>query len=349
MQSEKQLLKVYSSPQLKEPFLVAAGPGTANVGLRTADYLREKLGAELFAEIEPGDFFTPPYGFEFREGIIDIVPLELGEHAPLNRFYYWKSRKDHDIIFFTGNAHPLPGKVPELAGYVLETANGFGLHRLYMAGAFLTDIHHLSEPTIYGSATNKELREYLHSYHVADTPPINIAHNLNAWLLAMAKSKSIDAIGLVSEIPAYKAEERNIRACRTLAKLLLQMLDIGALDISDLDAMLAEEDTLMEQWLAGLRQSTDQRAIDFVQYLDMLARRGQEVSKDRDVLPPVEIEFPASLKFIEELYAQAKSDTGRVRELRLAVQQLESLDRLLVLRKYGDAIMSLLGYQDGRN
>ena len=44
-------------------------------------------------------------------------------------------------------------------------------------------------------------------------------------------------------------------------------------------------------------------------------------------------------------YAQAKSDPNRVLELRLAVQQLDSSDRLLILRKYGDEIMSLLGYQ----
>jgi len=123
------------------------------------------------------------------------------------------------------------------------------------------------------------------------------------------------------------------------------MLDIGALDISDLDIMLAEEDSLVEQRLADLRESTDQGAIDFLQYLDMLERRGQEMPEDRSVLLPSEIELPASLKFIEELYAQAKSDPDRVQELRLAVQQLESSDRLLILRKYGDEIMSLLGYQ----
>ena len=236
-------------------------------------------------------------------------------------------------------------KVPELAGYVLEVANSFGIDRLYMPGAFLTDIHHLSEPTKCGSATDNKLREYLHSYHIADAPPMNIAHNLNAWLLGMAKSKSIDAIGLISEIPAYKPEEGNIRACRALVKVLFQMLDIGTPDLSDLDTMLADEDTLMEQRLAELRESTDQRAVDFLQYLDMLERRGQETSEDRGVLLPSEIELPASLKFIEELYAQAKSDPDRVWELRLAVQQLESSDRLLILRKYGDEIMSLLGYQ----
>ncbi len=345
MQDEKQLLKIYAKPDLKEPFLVAAGTGTANVGLRTANYLREKLGAELLAEIEPGDFFTPPYSFTFRDGLIDIAPIELGEDLPQNRFYYWKSGKAHDIIFFTGNAHPLPGKVPELAGYVLEVARGFGIYRLYMPGAFLTDIHHLHEPNICGSATSSELREYLHSYQIADIPAMNIAHNLSAWLLGIAKSKNINAIGLVSEIPAYKPEDNNLRACRSLVKLLIQMLDIGALDISDLDIMLGEEDALMEQRLAELKESTDERVIDFLHHLDMLDKREDEIYKDRGVMLPSEIELPASLKFIEELYAQARSDSSHVEELRLVVQQLKTADRLLILRKYGDEIMSLLGYQ----
>ena len=345
MKPEEKLLKTYSKPELKEPFLVAAGPGTANVGFWVASYIQEKLGAELFAEIEPGDFFTPPHSFTFRDGLIDIAPVEAGEHQPQNRFYYWKSGKDHDIIFFTGNTHPLPGKVPELAGYVLEVAQSFGLKRLYMPGAFLADIHHLAEPTLYGSATNDELRQYLRSHNVVDAPPMNIAHNLNAWLLGMAKRKDIDAIGLVSEIPAYKPEERNIRACRALVRALLQMLEIEAPDLSDLDTLLAEEDKRTELQLDELRESADERVAGFLHYLDVMEERGQQASKDRGVLLPSEIELPASLKFVEELYAQAKSDPERVGGLRLAVQQLGSSDRLLIMRKYGEEIMSLLGYQ----
>ena len=345
MKQDEKLLKMHSNPQLKEPFLVAAGPGTANVGLRTVSYLQEKLGAELFAELKPGDFFTPPYSFTFRDGLIDITPIEMEGQKPRNRFYYWKSGKSHDIIFFTGNAHPLPGKVPELAGYVLEAAKGFGLRRLYMPGAFLADIHHLSEPSLYGSATNEALRQYLHSRQIADTPPMNIAHNLSAWLLGMAKSKDIEAIGLVSEIPAYKPEERNIRACQVLVRALLQMLEIEAPDLSDLDTLLAEEDKRTEIQLAELRESTDERVIDFLHYLDLLEEHSQQASKDRRGLLPSEVELPTSLKFIEELYTRAKSEPARVGELRLAVQQLASSDRLLIMRKYGEEIMSLLGYQ----
>ena len=324
---------------------MAAGPGTANVGLMTASYLQEKLGAELFAEIEPGDFFTPPYRFTLRNGLIDIAPIEAGGHQPRNRFYYWKSGKDHDIMFFIGNTHPLPGKVPELAGYVLEVAKGFGLKMLYMPGAFLADIHHLSEPTLYGSATSDELRKYLHRRHIADAPSMNVAHNLNAWLLGMAKGKGIDAIGLVSEIPAYKPEERNIRACRALVRGLCQMLEIEAPDLSDLDTLLLEEDKRTEDQLAELRESDDERVVDFLNYLDALVERGRQASKDSVGLPLSKVELPASLKFIEELYARAENDPNKVGELRLAVQQLASSDRLLIMRKYGEAIMSLLGYQ----
>ncbi|MFC2020589.1 PAC2 family protein [Chloroflexota bacterium] len=345
MYRENQFLKIFSTPQLKDPFLVAAGPGTADVGLRTTNYLREKLGAELLAEIEPGDFFTPPYSFTFRDGLIEVVPIELGENTPQNRYYYWKSGKAHDIIFFTGDTHPLPGKVHELAGYTLEVAKDFGASRLYLPGAFLTDIHHLSEPAICGSTTTNEIREYLHSYNITDAPAMNIAYNLSAWLLGMASSKGLDAIGLLSEIPAYKPEDRNIRACRALIRLLISMLDIEAPDIADLDNAVREEDKLMEQRLVELRDSADQSIIDFLQYLDMLEIRDHEVEGNRSIIRTSEIELPASLKFIEELYTQAKSDSNRIQELRMAVQQLESANRLLILRKYGHEIISLLGYQ----
>ncbi len=345
MDSEKQLLKIYSNPRLKEPFLVAAGPGTSNVGLRTAGYLREKLNAELFAEIEPGDFFTPPYHFTFRDGIIETSPIDLGGNTPRNSFYYWKSGGDNDIIFFTADTSPLPGKIPELAGYVLDAARSFSLTRLYMPGAFLTDIHHSIEPTIYGSATDSRLQEYLQSYNIAAVPPMNIAHNMSAWLLGMAKWKGLEAIGLVSEIPAYNPEGKNIRACRALVRLLLRMLDIESLDISDLDDMLAEEEDWLEQRLDELQASKDRRIAEFVKYLEMLKERKTEKPRNRRTLPPADIELPESLKYIEDLYMEVMNNPEKVKELRLAIQQLEGSDRLLILRKFGDQIMEFLGYQ----
>ncbi|MFC1920450.1 PAC2 family protein [Chloroflexota bacterium] len=345
MDSGKQLLKIYSNPRLKAPLLVAAGPGTSNVGLRTVDYLREKLNAELFAEVEQGDFFTPPYNFTFRDGIIETSPVELKGKPPRNRFYYWISGGEHDIIFFTADTAPLQGKIPELAGYVLDAARSFALTRLYMPGAFLTDIHHSLEPTVFGSVTDAKLHDFLQNYGIAPVPPMNIAHNMSAWLLGMAKWKGIEAIGLVSEIPAYNPEGKNIRACRALVRLIIEMLDIEQPDISDLDDMLAEEEEWLAKRLDELQDSKDKRITDFVRYLEMLKDRKKEKPAKRRLRPAMDIELPESLKPVESLYLEAESNPEKVEELKLAVAQLKGSDRLLILRKYGDRIINLLGYQ----
>jgi len=345
MDSEKQLLKIYSNPRLREPFLIAAGPGTSNVGLRTTNYLREKLNAELFAEVEQGDFYTPPYNFTFRNGIIETSPIELKGEPPYNRFYYWKSGRAHDIIFFTADTAPLQGKIPELAGNVLDAAMSFGISRLYMPGAFLTDIHHTLEPAIFGSATDIQLQNFLKGYGIAPAPPMNIAHNMNAWLLGMAKWKSIEAVGLIAEIPAYNPEGKNIKACKALVRLLIRMLDIETPDISDLDDMLAEEEDWLAKRLEQLQGSKDRRVSEFIRYLDMLKERKKENPENNRLHPSTDIELPESLKFIEALYLEAKNNPDKIEDIRAAVEQMNGSDRLLILRKYGDRIMGMLGYQ----
>ena len=67
--------------------------------------------------------------------------------------------------------------------------------------------------------------------------------------------------------------------------------------------------------------------------------------KNRQTLPPMDIELPESLKPIEDLYLEAMNNPEKIDELRLVIQQLNGSDRLLILKKYGDQIMGLLGYQ----
>jgi predicted metal-dependent hydrolase len=123
------------------------------------------------------------------------------------------------------------------------------------------------------------------------------------------------------------------------------MLDIEIPDLSDLDDMLAEEEDWLEKRLDELQNSKDRRIAEFVQYLEMLKKREKEKPGDRQRIPPLDIELPESLKFIEDLYMKARMNPEKVEELRLAVQRLKGSDRLLILRKFGDQIMGLLGYQ----
>ncbi len=344
MQDREKLLKVYFRPKLKSPVLIAGGLGTANIGLRVVSYLREKLSAELFAEIEPGDFFTPPYGFTFQEGLIQVVPLKFAEQAPQNKFY-WKSGREHDLIFYMGNDQPLPGKVPELADYVLEIAQSFNVNRMFTPGAFITEMHHLSEPAIRGVASTPDLLKYLDSYNIMPSPPMNIAYNLVAWLLGAAKKRGIEAIGLISEIPFYNAEGGNVRARRALIRTLLQMLELEQLDLTDLDYMLLEEERQIEQKLEELRGSTDEKAAEFIRYIEQLERQSEGKIIGQSAWFPTQEELPESLRYIEGLYIRAKQDHSRVPELKAEVDRLESFNRLMLLRKYGDELLRLLGGQ----
>jgi len=53
------MVKLQKEPKLNSPYLVAAWPGMGNVALKAATYLREKLRAEEFGEIEADGFFHP--------------------------------------------------------------------------------------------------------------------------------------------------------------------------------------------------------------------------------------------------------------------------------------------------
>ena len=60
-------------------YVALAGGGVAVL----YSVLGGKLGAELFAELKPGDFFTPPYSFTFRDVVrhldldSDVFPIKM--------------------------------------------------------------------------------------------------------------------------------------------------------------------------------------------------------------------------------------------------------------------------------
>ena len=52
-------VKMYENPELKDPLVLAAWPGMGNVALRAVDYIREKLQARYFAQIDTQAIIAP--------------------------------------------------------------------------------------------------------------------------------------------------------------------------------------------------------------------------------------------------------------------------------------------------
>ena len=68
---------LHSEPELHQPDMIVGWPGIGNIGVITANALRQQIEAEEFGEIEPWDFFYP------RKVIIKALRVnDRGTSAP---------------------------------------------------------------------------------------------------------------------------------------------------------------------------------------------------------------------------------------------------------------------------
>ena len=79
------MIRIQKKPKLKNPVFIAAWPGMGKVALKAAGYLKDKLKAEVFAEFDPGKYFSPQEAY-IKNGIIELPKL------PVGKFYFWKNK-----------------------------------------------------------------------------------------------------------------------------------------------------------------------------------------------------------------------------------------------------------------
>ena len=330
-------IKIHKKPRLNQPYLVAAGPGTGNVGLMTVEYLKDKLGAELLAEIGPGDFFSVLSTFVIQDGVAGLSPVSAGDNPAENKLYFWKGGGAHDLLFFLGNTHPLPGKGRQFAEIVLDLAGKFGAKTLFIPGAFVTDTYHKKEPRVFGMVNKRELLPHLKDWQVEPVPSINVAYNMNTWLLSAAVERNLDAMGLITEIPFYTAEGPNPRACRALLGIMGDALSLPErVDLGSLDESVSTREIAIDENIEELKKSSDEKSREFIAYLERVEKGGEMVAEaEKDTVPL------RSLGLIEKIYTQAKSDPSKVGLLREELDKLDDTDRLEVFRKLGDELLDL--------
>ena len=170
-------------PRLKKPVLLAAWPGVSNVALEVADYLREKLDAKEFADIDPLDFFTP-VGILVHNNVVEVPVF------PENKFYFVKIPKaKHDLIVFCGEAQPDQNQY-ELAQLILDAAQKLKVQRIYTCAAALVP-HSVQKSRVLVAATDAKLIKELQKYNVMATGDFQI-RGLNGLLLGAAKEREME-------------------------------------------------------------------------------------------------------------------------------------------------------------
>lgn len=241
-------LTIYHHPRLKKPVMLAAWPGVSNVALEVAGYLKEMLGAEPCAQIEPEDFFIP-VGIRVTQNVAQIPVF------PESTFYLAKTPKGKsDLIIFYCDAQPDQNHY-DLAHTVLDAAERFKVKRIYTCASAMVQ-HSVEKSRVLVAATDSRLIREMKRYNVTLAGDFQI-RGLNGLLLGAARERRMDGICLLGETPQYAAEIPNPIASYAVLQVLTKVLDLD-IDLSP----IAKEAEQMAQMMKALSQEMMVKYID---------------------------------------------------------------------------------------
>lgn len=221
------LFRLHKEPKLSKPVLIAAWPGVANVALEAVTYLKDKLNAEEFAEVDPTSFFDLS-GVFVEKNLVQLPRL------PQSKFFYWKRNDPKgDLIIFTGEAQP-SAKSHEFAGKILDFAHGLGVREIYtLAAALISQFP--EKPRVWAAATDPENLQELERNGLVLKGDFYIA-GMNGVLLSVAREKGLKATCLLGETPRYLSEMRYPIASLAILEELTRLLRLE-IDMTELSGM----------------------------------------------------------------------------------------------------------------
>jgi proteasome assembly chaperone (PAC2) family protein len=254
------IIRITARPKLNAPNLLAVWPGIGNVAMVIANYLKAKLPFKELGYLEPS-FFFDPIGVLVKDDVVEEP------NFPQSVFYYWKNKSGHDLILFIGDDQPST-KGYDLAHYVLDVGQRFGVERVYTCAAAITRIHHTEPPKVWGVGTSHLVTEGLKQHNLEHSSNLQIA-GLNGLLLGVAKERDIDGVCLLGEVPTYASRVTNPMAALAVLKVLAPVLEIKV-DLAELAKMAVEA-------AERIKQVAAQAMEEYIDYFtEPIWERGEE-------------------------------------------------------------------------
>ncbi len=290
------------------PTVLAAWPGMGNVGLITVDYLRRKLEANVFAEIDMSPFFIPD-SIVVKDGIAQLPEI------PTSVFY---AVHNPDLIIFESNAQISGREGIMIIKMLLDVLRQFSVSQIYTFAAFAQPMSHAQDSVTLVTCNSQSMLDSVKEHGVIPMPDGYIA-GLNGLLLGVAASRQIDAACLLGTIPSYATNLNYPKASVELVKVVAKLFAID-LDISDLqdgiEAMDQQFDMIEERIKEFIPSLNRDEELDFAEVEDEQVPR---VIMDR----------------IEQLFAEAATDRDKATELK------NELDRWKLFELYENRFLDL--------
>lgn len=237
-------IRLFQEPKLNQPFLVAAWPGVGNIALGAVSYLREKLGAKLFGEIDPHPFFESP-------GVFIEDNLIQPPRFPKSQFFFWRRpQPGRDLIILEGEAQPSRNSY-ELAHRVIDVAQRLGADRIFTLAAALVATP-TENPRVWATASDAELVTQLRAQGAVLQGNFFVA-GMNGLLLAVARERGLSGVCFLGETFRLLPQMENPVAALAVLKALAQALDIQV-DTRDLEAMAQQAKAEMARMVSESQQ-----------------------------------------------------------------------------------------------
>lgn len=213
------MIKIISTPKLKNPVFIAAWPGMGEVAYRSVLFLKEVMEFKMFAKISTADFFKPS-AIVAEKGIIDLPAV------PAGIFYYAKPKNAPDIVLFLGEAQPPLEHAEELAIAIVNFVKRLGAKFIFTFAAKPEPIDHKTESVTWIAATAPEVLKNFETFGLKILEEGQIS-GLNGIILGVAKRKGFKGACLLGEIPFYTVQIENPRACASILGILNSYLKLN--------------------------------------------------------------------------------------------------------------------------
>jgi len=290
--------------------MLAGWPGMGHVGLGGISYVRQKLGAEPFAEVDAHEYFTPE-AIEVSEGLARFPDI------PSNTFYV---ARNPDVIIFESETQISGDGGIALMNEMLDFAAHHDVSRIFTGAAYAMPVSSSQPSKVLGVANREPIRDLLVSQNVELLEGGSI-QGLNGLLLGFAGMREMDAACLLATMPQYAINLPNPKASREIV-LVIQRILGRDVDLGDIDEAVGK----MSQTMGEIEEKIQSA------FLDEAAEADEELKEvDEEAVPQMVLER------IERMFGEVALNGSKEKAAALK----EELDRWSLYAHYEDRFLDL--------
>jgi proteasome assembly chaperone (PAC2) family protein len=275
------LLHRTETPTLHQPLLIMGWDGWTNAGevaTGVLGYLKEKLPAKKFAELDSDTFYQFTHNrpmVAFREGKLRSFTY------PRSELFYWRDPKERqDAVLLIGAEPDL--RWPTYVNLVLDLAQELGVARIYTVGGFYDSVPHTRDTPCTGGSDDPAMADELKHLRVDASSYVGPTGIVSAFVHE-AKQRNMPAASLWARAPHY-VQLPNPKAWHGVLWRLLGSTRLPVDAVPLLKRAQAFEQQLTSQ-LEGNRQLSD-HVRELEQHTD--ATTPHEPLRQDDILRSVE-------------------------------------------------------------